>query len=63
LVGNQPGIPLFAVGPMPELPQVEVKIPSARFLLGKEASYAPLREPMYLKEPHITQSRSTRVME
>ena len=63
LVGNQPGIPLFAVGPMPELPDVEVKAPSARFLLGKEASYAPLGEPIYLKEPHITQSRSTRVME
>jgi tRNA threonylcarbamoyl adenosine modification protein YeaZ len=63
LVGNQPGIPLFAVGPMPELPQVEVKVPSARFLLGKEASYAPLGEPIYLKEPHITQSRSTELME
>jgi len=63
LVGNQPGIPLFAVGPMPELPQVEVKVPSARFLLGKETSYAPLGEPIYLKEPHITQSRSTGLME
>jgi tRNA threonylcarbamoyladenosine biosynthesis protein TsaB len=58
LVGNQPGIPLFAVGPMPELPDVEVKAPSARFLLGKEASYAPLGEPIYLKEPHITQRTS-----
>jgi tRNA threonylcarbamoyl adenosine modification protein YeaZ len=63
LVGNQPGIPLFAVGPMPELPQVEVKVPSARFLLGKEASYAPLGEPIYLKEPHITQRTSTNVNE
>jgi hypothetical protein len=59
LVGNQPGIPLFAVGPMPELPDVEVKAPSARFLLGKEPSYAPLGEPIYLKEPHITQRTTT----
>jgi len=58
LVGNQPGIPLFAVGPMPELPQVEVRVPSARFLLGKDASYASLGEPIYLKEPHITQRTS-----
>ena len=63
LVGNQPGIPLFAVGPMPELPDVEVKAPSARFLLGKEASYAPLGEPIYLKEPHITQRTPTNVNE
>lgn len=63
LVGNHSGIPLFAIGPMPELPQVEVKVPSARFLLGKEASYAPLGEPIYLKEPHITQSTSTGLME
>jgi tRNA threonylcarbamoyl adenosine modification protein YeaZ len=63
LFGNKLGVPLFAVGPIPELPQVEVKAPSARFLLGKEASYAPLGEPIYLKEPHITQSRSTGVME
>ena len=55
LLGNHPDVPLFAVGPMPELPEVEVKVPSARFLLGKEASYAPLGEPIYLKEPHITQ--------
>jgi tRNA threonylcarbamoyladenosine biosynthesis protein TsaB len=63
LVGNHSGIPLFAVGPMPELPEVEVKVPSARFLLGKEANYVPLGEPIYLKEPHITQSRSTGLME
>jgi tRNA A37 threonylcarbamoyladenosine modification protein TsaB len=50
--------PLFAVGPIPELPQVELKVPSARFLLGREASYSPLSEPIYLKEPHITLKRS-----
>ncbi len=59
LVGNRLGIPLFAVGPIPELPQVEVKVPSARFLLDKAGSYAPLSEPIYLKEPHITQRTTT----
>jgi tRNA threonylcarbamoyladenosine biosynthesis protein TsaB len=59
LVGNQPDIPLFAVGPIPELPQVEVKVPSARFLLNRAPSYTPLSEPIYLKEPHITQRMTT----
>jgi tRNA threonylcarbamoyladenosine biosynthesis protein TsaB len=63
LAGNLPGVPLFAVGPMPELPQVEVKVPSARFLLSKEGSYAPLGEPIYLKEPHITQPTTMNVDE
>jgi tRNA threonylcarbamoyladenosine biosynthesis protein TsaB len=49
---------LFAVGPIAELPQIEVKVPRARFLLSKEASYVPLSEPIYLKEPHITQPKS-----
>jgi tRNA threonylcarbamoyl adenosine modification protein YeaZ len=51
-------VPLFAVGTISELPEVKIKAPSARFLLGKEASYAPLGEPIYLKEPHITQPGS-----
>jgi tRNA A37 threonylcarbamoyladenosine modification protein TsaB len=55
LAGDKLGIPLFAVGAIPELPQVEVKVPSARFLLNKTGSYTPLSEPIYLKEPHITQ--------
>jgi len=59
LVGNRLGIPLFAVGPILELPQVEVKVPSARFLLDKAGSYTPLSEPIYLKEPHITQRTTT----
>jgi len=59
LVGNRRGIPLFAVGPIQELPQVEVKVPSARFLLDKVGSYTPLSEPIYLKEPHITQRTTT----
>jgi tRNA threonylcarbamoyladenosine biosynthesis protein TsaB len=58
LVGDKLGVPLFAVGPIPELPQVEVKVPSARFLLDKASSYTSLSEPIYLKEPHITQKGS-----
>ena len=54
LVGDKLGVPLFAVGAIPELPQVEVKVPAARFLLNKADSYTPLSEPIYLKEPHIT---------
>src|SRR6266404_6338445 len=58
LVGGKLGIPLFAVGTIPELPQVEVKLPSARFLLNRAGGYTPLSEPIYLKEPHITQPGS-----
>ncbi|HZC34192.1 MAG TPA: hypothetical protein VE242_01195 [Chthoniobacterales bacterium] len=57
LLGDQPGEPLFAVGPIPEAPQIEVKVPAARFLLGKEANYSPLHQPIYLKEPHVTEPR------
>jgi tRNA A37 threonylcarbamoyladenosine modification protein TsaB len=59
LLGDTQGGPLFAVGPIPEAPQIEVKVPAARFLLGKEANYSPLHEPIYLKEPHITQRTAT----
>jgi tRNA A37 threonylcarbamoyladenosine modification protein TsaB len=58
LAGGKLGIPLFAVGTIPELPQVEVKLPSARFLLNRAGGYTPLSEPIYLKEPHITQPGS-----
>jgi hypothetical protein len=60
LTRDQLGVPLFAVGAISELPQVEVKIPSARFLLNKTSSYTPLSEPIYLKEPHITQPGNRR---
>jgi tRNA A37 threonylcarbamoyladenosine modification protein TsaB len=56
-LGAHPAIPLFAVGPIPELSSVKVKAPSARFLLGRKASYTSLIEPIYLKEPHITKPR------
>jgi tRNA threonylcarbamoyl adenosine modification protein YeaZ len=49
------GLPeVFAATPVPELPNVEVVLPQARYLLGREQSYQELREPIYLKEPHIT---------
>jgi tRNA A37 threonylcarbamoyladenosine modification protein TsaB len=54
---SDPAIPLFAVGPIAELSGVEVKVPSARFLLGRRTSYASLTEPIYLKEPYITTPR------
>jgi tRNA threonylcarbamoyladenosine biosynthesis protein TsaB len=57
-LADNAGAPLFAVGPIPELPEVEIKVPSARFLLSKEESYSPLREPIYLKEPHITRKET-----
>jgi tRNA threonylcarbamoyladenosine biosynthesis protein TsaB len=55
LTGEKLGVPIFAVGIIPELPQIEVKVPSAQFLLSKRGYYTPLTEPIYLKEPHITQ--------
>ena len=63
LTGGKPGVPLFAIGAIPELPEVETKVPVARFLLNKASSYAPLIEPIYLKEPHITQRTPTNVNE
>ncbi|HEX3443449.1 MAG TPA: hypothetical protein VHS80_01960 [Chthoniobacterales bacterium] len=54
LLGHKLGVPLFAVGAIPELPQIEVKAPVARFLLNKAGTYTSLSEPIYLKEPHIT---------
>jgi tRNA threonylcarbamoyl adenosine modification protein YeaZ len=57
LTAGKLGVPLFAVGAIRELPEVEIKVPSARFLLNGASSYAPLSEPIYLKEPHITEKR------
>jgi tRNA A37 threonylcarbamoyladenosine modification protein TsaB len=63
LAGDKLAVPLFAVGAIPELPQVEVKVPCARFLLNKAGCYTPLSEPIYLKEPHITQRTPSNVDE
>ena len=48
---------LFATSPVAELPDVEVLLPQARYLLGRDESYAALGEPIYLKEPHITRPK------
>ena len=45
---------VFATTLLAELPEVEVVLPQARCLLGREKSYQELCEPIYLKEPHIT---------
>jgi tRNA A37 threonylcarbamoyladenosine modification protein TsaB len=45
---------VFATTPLVELADVEVVLPQARYLLGREKSYQELHEPLYLKEPHIT---------
>ena len=48
---------IFATSPAEELPDVEVMLPQARHLLGRDESFQDLREPIYLKEPHITQPK------
>jgi tRNA A37 threonylcarbamoyladenosine modification protein TsaB len=45
---------IYATTPLPEIPEVEAVLPQARYLLGRDASYHDLSEPIYLKEPHIT---------
>ena len=48
------GQQMYATAPIIELGEVEVVLPQARYLLGRENSYQELQEPIYLKEPHIT---------
>ena len=48
---------VFATSPVAELPDVEVLLPHARYLLSRDESYGALGEPIYLKEPHITQAK------
>jgi tRNA threonylcarbamoyl adenosine modification protein YeaZ len=48
---------VFATTPLVELADVEVVLPQARYLLGREKSYQELHEPIYLKEPHITRPK------
>jgi tRNA threonylcarbamoyl adenosine modification protein YeaZ len=45
---------LYAVGLIPGLDQVEIKVPQARFLVARRSMFRPRVEPMYLKEPHVT---------
>ena len=48
---------VFATSPVTELPEVEVVLPNARYLLARDESFRDLGEPIYLKEPHITQPK------
>ncbi len=57
--------PVFTAEPLPAFPNVAVAYPSARVLaaIAQDSSdvvAAPL-EPLYLREPHITQPKVTRV--
>ena len=48
---------IFATSLIPELPEVEVLLPHARYLVARDECYVDLHEPIYLKEPHITQPK------
>jgi tRNA A37 threonylcarbamoyladenosine modification protein TsaB len=48
---------IFVTSPILELTTAEVVSPHARYLMGRDDSYADLHEPIYLKEPHITQPK------
>lgn len=45
---------IFATSLIPELPEAEVLLPHAGYLVSRDESYVDLHEPIYLKEPHIT---------
>jgi tRNA threonylcarbamoyladenosine biosynthesis protein TsaB len=47
----------FATSLLAELPDVEVVLPQARYLLDRDESFQDLTEPIYLKEPHITRPK------
>lgn len=49
--------PIFAIGPIPGVSDLQVVRPEAEYLIRCRASFVPGLEPLYLKEPHITQSR------
>jgi tRNA threonylcarbamoyladenosine biosynthesis protein TsaB len=48
---------IFLTSPLAELPNGEVVLPHARYLADRDESYQDLQEPIYLKEPHITQPK------
>ena len=47
---------VFVTSRIPELPEAEVLLPEARWLVHRENCYTDRVEPIYLKEPHITKS-------
>jgi tRNA threonylcarbamoyladenosine biosynthesis protein TsaB len=48
---------IFVTSPIAELAEAEVVLPHARYLVDRDKSYVDLHEPIYLKEPHITQPK------
>jgi tRNA threonylcarbamoyladenosine biosynthesis protein TsaB len=48
---------VFVTSPIAELPEARVVLPHARYLVSRDESYVELQEPIYLKEPHITQPK------
>jgi tRNA A37 threonylcarbamoyladenosine modification protein TsaB len=50
-------LPLFAVNKIPGWPDLEIRVPEAKYLLDKTEVFVPLTEPLYLKGPHITTPR------
>jgi tRNA threonylcarbamoyladenosine biosynthesis protein TsaB len=48
---------VFVTSRIPELPEAEVQLPEARWLVHRENCYTESVEPIYLKEPHITGPR------
>jgi tRNA threonylcarbamoyl adenosine modification protein YeaZ len=48
---------IFVTSTIAELPEAEIVLPHARYLVGRDQSYVDLNEPIYLKEPHITQPK------
>jgi tRNA threonylcarbamoyladenosine biosynthesis protein TsaB len=48
---------IFVTSSIAELPDAEIILPQARYLLDRDKSYVDLNEPIYLKEPHITKPK------
>jgi tRNA A37 threonylcarbamoyladenosine modification protein TsaB len=51
--------PIFAIGPVPGCPDLPIVRPEAEYLIRSRESFTPSLEPLYLKEPHITVSKTS----
>lgn len=52
--------PIFAIGPIPGCPDLPIIRPAADYLIRCRESFVSSLEPLYLKEPHITVSKTSR---
>jgi tRNA A37 threonylcarbamoyladenosine modification protein TsaB len=50
--------PIFAIGPIPGCPDLPIVRPAANYLIRCRESFVSSLEPLYLKEPHITVSKT-----